>query len=265
MIIKIIVLSLLLLNFVGCQPSPVSSSKPMSSIEKKEYIGKHYQVMLDDVFMDLRNDLYEGQILTIKNVKKSKYGFIKILVNDQNGRQIFTKYYSFRDLGLLNEKEKPLYLKINKQKIKSGILGRQEHGYGLHGHKNYAFVSFVSKTRIDGILAYGYYDGLSGIGAQCVDSEVVLTYKDFQIIAAPNTKVSFSIYIDDGNVHHEVGNMFKDSYKSFYSKLSKKTEVDLLNGKRGAMKISTLSKTFIHIFYLDGFAEMYTRVRNNCY
>jgi hypothetical protein len=245
-------------------PTEARALIPVVDKQAQGFIGKSYRVMLDDVFMGVRSSLYDGQILTVSDAKRSQYGSIQILVKDEHGRQAFDKYYAFSDLGLLEEELSPVYVTIDPEKVQPKALGEISHGYGKVGNGN-VFKSYVSITKIDGITAYGRYTGLSGIGAQCTDSKVALTYHSNEVISAPNADVSYSIYVDGKDVFSGKGRMFRDSYKSFSFTPNSKFIADALTGKRGAIKVQTLSAAFTRSFYLDGFAEMYTRIKNNCH
>ncbi len=259
--------------FSGCGPNPFSGMQSKNLIKKSpephKYVGKKYTVMLDDVFRGIRNSLYDGQVLTVTEVDTSSASFPIILVADEYGKQIFTKKYAFGDLGLLNEDLRPIKTSIDPNKVINGKQGVIQHGYGYTflDTKYHSFTSTVKKTKIDGVVAYGSAGSrLSGIGVQCTDNkEVALTWRDDDIIGAPSSKVSYSIYTEYNDVRKGTGYMFSNSYKSFSSLPSKEIIKDLLTGKRGALQVKVSSKVFTHMFFLDGFAEMYTRVKNNCH
>ncbi|WP_394165437.1 hypothetical protein [Neptunomonas phycophila] len=258
---KFIVFSLFGFLF-GCNGNMLVPNNPsgVSVDEKtKSYIGETYAVMYDDVYIGIRKFLHDGQVLTIIDARRSRFGTAEVLVADSSGNKLFDKYYAFGDLGLLNEQETPIYTDVNPDISMKGVLGEKRHGFSG------SYKSVVTKTKIEGVVAYGGPASTSGLGAQCSDTgDTLLTYKSSEIIGAPSSEVEYSIYVDEGEVFSGRGRMFKGSYESLYFKPSQSVVESLRKGKRGAINIKTLSSDFTRRFYLDGFNEMYSRIDNNC-
>ena len=195
----------------------------------------------------------------------SKYGTIQIKIADENGEQIFDEWYAFSDLGLWDQDIIPVYIEIDDKKVNKP-LGKVKHGIGNPDFdEDYSYFSQVSKSKIDGQIAYGDTRFKTGIGAQCIRGEVYMTVAGSEIWAAQRAEINYSVYVDDSDVFRGKGRMFKDSYKVAYFKAPKELENIILNGGvRFGYKLSGLSGSIDGRRYLDGYAEMYSRVAKHC-
>jgi hypothetical protein len=271
---KVLILSMFLL---GCQATgensnTTSTDTPQAVPEKyQNKVNTKYAVMLQDVYSGIRTSLYDGMVVTILGVKLSKYGSPLVLIKDENGKQIFDEWYGFSDLGLWDQDIRPVKVNVDET-IVNQKLGKVIHGYGYRIYdnqfgKDYGYESYVTRNKIDGSVAYGYSKGGKyGLGVDCLSNKkVVLTYQDSEIWAASGANVKYSFYIDQGAVFKGDATMYSNSYKKSYFYLPVELEKQILaGGVRAGYKLSSRSETVSGRAYLDGFAEMYLRIKKNC-
>lgn len=246
----------------ACQVQQPSINAEAAYSQDSAYIGKQYVVTKDQVFMGIRDQLADGQSVTVLQTFRTAQGLLLIKVADTSGKVIFDKPYSFGDLGLVDEIGDPVQTSVDEAKVRKGVLGKQQHGYGKKlFSESYSYTSTVENTKLDGFVAHGEHRR-DGLGVVCSKGTLFLTVSQSDIIAAPNSTVSYKIYVDRRPVHEVQGLMI--NYSSLASKPPTELVQDLLHGREGVLRISTLTNSRTVHFRLDGFAEMYTRVLNNC-
>lgn len=243
----------------GCQTNQSVSSEYASDAS---YIGKSYIVTKDQTYKGIRDSLTDGQNVTVVQTFRSQDGLLLVKVADDTAKVIFDEPYSLNDLGLADEIGDPVQKSIDENKVRAGLVGKQQHGYGRKlFDENYTYTSTVENTRLDGLVAHGE-SRRQGLGAICSKGKVFLTVTQAEIIAAPGSSVSYRIYVDRKPTYDVPAQMA--TYSALFSTPPDALIQDLLLGREGILRINTLTTARTVNFRLDGFAEMYTRVRNNC-
>ncbi|WP_457787785.1 hypothetical protein [Pseudomonas sp. PL-6] len=243
----------------ACKAGPPSGADYSTDAN---YIGKSYVVTKDQAFMGIRDSLADGQTVTVVNTYRTPGGLLLVKVVDHSGKVLFDTPYAFSDLGLVDEIGDPVQKNIDADKVRAGVLGKQHHGYGnMLFEEDYSYTSTVENTRLDGLVSHGEYRR-EGLGAMCSGGRVFLTVSQSDIIAAPNSEVSYRIYVDRNQAYDVPATM--TTYSALISTPPDELIQDLLQGREGTLRITTLTALRVLNFNLDGFAEMYTRVRNNC-
>ncbi len=254
-------LSVAMLGFalVGCQSNQQGRGEYAADAN---YLGKSYIITKDQAYMGIRDALMDGQKVTVVQTFRSPQGLLLVKVAGDTGKVILDKPYSLGDLGLVDEIGDPVQKSVDENKVRAGVLGKQQHGYGrkLFGD-DYSYTSTVESTRLDGPVAHGE-NRREGLGAICSKGTVFLTVKQSDIIAAPGSSASYRIYVDRQQTYDVPAQMA--TYSALLSTPSKALVNDLLSGREGILKIITPTTVRTVNFRLDGFAEMYSRVRNNC-
>ncbi len=243
----------------GCQTKQVANGVYSTD---SSYLGKRYVVTKDQAYIGVRESLTDGQNVTVVQTFRSPQGLLLVKVADDTAKIIFDKPYSFSDLGLVDEISDPVQKSIDQNKVRPGFFGKQQHGYGKKlFDENYSYTSTVENTRLDGLVAHGE-PRREGLGAICSNGKVFLTVTQSKIIAAPSSSVSYRIYVDRNQTYEVSATMA--TYSSLFSTPSAALIQDLLQGREGVLRINTSTDVRTVHFRLDGFAEMYTRIRNNC-
>lgn len=251
--------AMLSFTLVGCQSTQQSNGQYAADTN---YLGKSYIVTKDQTYMGIRDALADGQKITIVQTFRSPNGLLLVKVADDSGKVMFDQPYGLGDLGLVDEISDPVQKSVDENKVRAGILGKQQHGYGRKlFDENYSYTSTVENTRLDGLVAHGEYRR-DGLGAICAKGTVFLTVKQSAIIAAPGSSVSYRIYVDSQKTYDIPAEMA--TYSALFSKPPEPLIQDLLNGREGVLRVTTPTTVRTINYRLDGFAEMYTRVRNNC-
>lgn len=243
----------------GCQTAQLPSSQYASDAN---YLNKKYVVTKDQAFMGIRDSLIDGQNLTVVQTFRTPQGLLLVKVMDDNQKVLFDKPYALNDLGLVDEIGDPVQKSVDQNKVKQGVFGKQQHGYGkkLFGD-TYTYTSTVENTRLDGPIAHGE-SRRDGLGAICSKGKVFLTVTQSDVIAAPGSSVSYRIYVDRKPTYEVAAQMA--TYSALFSSPPDALVQDLLQGREGVLRINTLTSVKTVNFRLDGFAEMYARVKNNC-
>ena len=159
----ILTATIITLALTGCQSTSSTynttykptSPKVLSSVMQNK-IGTTYNVMILDVYQEIRDSLYDGMPVTVSDIRLSQYGNPQILITDAQGKQIFEKWYAFSDLGLWDQDIRPVQVSIDQNKVNQP-LGRVEHGFGNPTfNQTYGHESVVTQSKIDGVVAYGH-------------------------------------------------------------------------------------------------------------
>lgn len=252
-------LALMGFTLAGCQTNQSVSSKYAADAN---YLNKSYVVTKDQTYMGIRDSLADGQNVTIVQTFRSPQGLLLVKVMDDTKKVLFDKPYSLSDLGLVDDIGDPVQKSVDENKVKAGVFGKQQHGYGKKlFDENYSYTSTVENTRLDGLVIHGE-SRREGLGAICSKGKVFLTVTQSDIIAAPGSTVSYRIYVDRKPTYDVTAQMA--TYSALFSTPPDALVQDLLQGREGILRINTLTTVRTVNFRLDGFAEMYTRVRNNC-
>lgn len=226
------------------------------------FIGRSYVVMEDHAFRGLRDVLTDRQTIRVVETFRTPQGLLLIKVVDESGNLVADKPYGLSDYGVVDDEVNPIQTHIDQDKISPGITGTQTHGFGnpVTG-VDHTYSSSVEQTRMDGMTAQGSHT-LRGLGAVCLDDKLFLTVSQKEIIGAPRSEADITIYIDSNEPVTFPAMM--STYTSLFARTPAELESQLLAGKRGAMRVQTISDVVSMNVTLDGFAEMYTRIKNNC-
>lgn len=111
--------------------TPIDVPADINGVTAKSLEGKKYQVFLGSAYLGVRDQLKDGEVLTLKDVvfEPSSYdqGYFKAHYLDSKGAPIFADYYSLSDVGLLDSRMMAIDTTVSDEKVNQG------RGEVLHG------------------------------------------------------------------------------------------------------------------------------------
>ncbi len=265
-------------NTVTTQEAPKAVPVIQGSINgvtAKSLEGKKYQVFIGAAFLGIRDQLKDGEILTLKDVvyepASDGHGYFKAHFLDSRGSQVFSDYYSFSDVGLLDNRIRTIQTSISEEKV------NQNRGMLLHGKTPKQAgerSTYLYSSTANGDKARAYPVSLSendespkqlyrGLSFSCNKGKMsgVITFSEPFIALTEGATLEFSF---PNRVKISVRGEAIDSESVFFS-IPNKLETKLINEEAGEVWVNPDVNNPARFPWLNnGMSEAYVRVKRNC-
>ena len=255
--------------------APVIVQDNINGVTAKSLEGKKYQVFLGAAYLGVRDQLKDGEMLTLKDVelKPSPYdrGYFRAHFLDTSGAQLFTEYYALADVGLLDSRLMEIDTSVTEEKVNQGrgevLHGKTPEQAGVdstylymstsNGDKVRAFAVSLNKgTSKDNQLS-------SGLSFSCSKGKMygVASISEPFIALNEGANLKFSF---PGKVNITVRGEAIDSESVFFS-IPQKLENQLVKAEAGELWVHPDANGPARFPWRNnGMAEAYTRVKRHC-
>lgn len=265
-------------NTVTIQEAPKTALVTQNSINgvtAESLEGKKYQVFIGSAFLGIRDQLKDGEMLTLKDVVYEPtidgHGYFKAHYLDSKGSQIFPDYYSFSDVGLLDNRLRTIQTSISEEKV------NQNRGVLLHGKTPKLAgepSTYLYSSTSNGDKARAYPVSLSegdespkrlysGLSFSCSKGKMsgVITFSEPFIALTEGATLEFSF---PNRVKISVRGEAIDSESVFFS-IPNKLEAKLISEDAGEVWVHPDVNSPARFPWLNnGMSEAYARVKKIC-
>ncbi|WP_429108588.1 hypothetical protein [Aeromonas media] len=255
--------------------APMVVQDDINGVTAKSLEGKEYQVFLGAAYLGVRDQLKDGEVLTLKDVKlvPSSYdhGYFQAHFLDASGAQLFTDYYSLSDVGLLDSRLMAIETSVSEGKVNQG-RGEMLHGKTPEQAGKDSTYLYMSTSNGEKVRAYpvSLIKGDSkpkplsyGLSFSCSKGQMygVASFSEPFIALNEGAKLKFSF---PGQVNITVRGEAIDSESVFFS-IPQKLEKKLINAEAGELWVHPDANGPERFPWRNnGMAEAYTRVKRHC-
>lgn len=253
----------------------VDQEEEINGVTANSLEDKSYRVFLGAAYVGLRDQLKDGEMLTLKDVElvNAGYGrsYFKSHFLDSKGSQLFTEYYSLKDVGLLDSRFMEIDVSISKNKV------TQNRGEVLHGKVsskvNEITSLYVSVSNGDTARAYPVNIFKSKGQAKPSDYGMSFSCSGGQVFGVLSLSEPF-IALNEGS---DVKFSFPDlamttvrgkaiDYKSVLFPISGQLELYLIHKQAGELWVYPDANSPVRFGWLNnGMSEAYSRVKYHCH
>lgn len=262
-----------IVNLVGNRTNKVDISSKLE--------GTHHKVWKEVSFKGIRQELKEGEIITVRDVEANELydhsGYYYLgYIYSADGQKLFDKKYSLSDVGVIDFKGYKFDKKIDPAVV-SASRGVRYHGntevqsdfsstYWKSTGGNAAMATPVIdyKSTLTNKHEVAQTDR-SGLYLSCISGNVYLSFSNKDnIYAADNEDVTVTVFYP-----YAKGKDYESKAIGFTGvSLKVDAYIERILLKEDAIKLEAYShsnRDFIEVTaYNNGLAEAYSRVKNNC-
>lgn len=254
--------------------APISRSD-INGVTAQSLEGKKYKVFLGAAYVGVRDQLADGEILTLKDVvlepTSSGRGYFKAHFLDSKGTQIFSDYYALSDVGLLDSRLMTIDTSISKENLNQG-RGEILHGKTSEQAGEVMTSLYVSKSNGDTVNAspVSQYQVNSkpkplnyGLSFSCYKGKMysVASFSRPFIAMNEGAELKFSF---PGPVKISVRGRAIDSEAVSFS-IPQRLEKALVSSEAGELWVHPDANGPSRLSWLNnGLSEAYMRVKHHC-
>ena len=247
----------------------------LNGITAKSLEGRKYQVFLGAAYAGIRDQLKDGEVLTLKDVvfEQAAYGqgYYKAHYLDSRGSQIFADYYALSDVGLLDSRMMAIDTTVSDEKVNQG-RGEVLHGKTPDQTGEYMTYLYLSTSNGDSARAYpvSLQKGQSkakslghGLSFSCRKGQVfgVATFTEPFIAINEGAELKFSF---PNRVKMSVRGEAIDSESVFFA-IPRKLEKMLTSSEAGELWVHPDANGPERSSWRNnGLSEAYMRVKRHC-
>lgn len=261
----------------GTQKSAMKDApKGINGVTAESLEGKKYKIFLGSAYLGVRNQLKDGEILTLNSVdfvpSLNGRGYFKAHFLDSKGVRIFPKKYSLSDVGVLDSRIMSIDTSVSMEKVNQG------RGELIHGKtpaqlgESYAYL-YASTSNGDSVRAhpvslndYGDKNPKNlqiGLSFSCSKGKLygVADFQETFIATNEGANLKFSF----PNLVNVTLRGVAIDYNSVFFEVTSNLESSLINSEAGELVAYPDANGVSRISWRNnGLSEAYTRVKRNC-